>query len=262
MVMVEEPATDPRQLYFLSIDEIQSDPEQPRKYFDQEALQELKDSIQKLGILQPVLVRRDEDGKIVLVAGERRLRAARELGLSDVPAIFPGGNAAEISLVENLVRADLTPIEEAEAMRQLMDRYGYSQEEIGGVLGKAQSTVSEILSLNRLPEEIKEECRKNSRCPRRILVEIAKKTRKRAMVTLYEKYKEYGLTGEEVRKETRKKAEPAQTHQAVSKMIKSLMTKLTSLDIAALSEEEKANLRGAMLDLQNSIASNLSILIT
>ncbi|MGQ9662550.1 MAG: ParB/RepB/Spo0J family partition protein, partial [Kiritimatiellia bacterium] len=131
---------------------------QPRRIFDPEALAELTESIRQKGVLQPLLVRAKPDG-YELIAGERRLRAAREAGLHEVPVIVMdvADNAAlELALVENLQREDLNPVEEAEGYRTLMERFELTQEQIAERVGKARSSVANALRLLDLPEEVKQ----------------------------------------------------------------------------------------------------------
>ncbi len=126
---------------------------QPRTHFDEAELSGLAESIRRNGILQPISVRRREDGCYELIAGERRLRAARIAGLSEVPCILikaDNRKAAILGLVENVQRADLDPFEEAEAIRRLMNEWGVTQLEVAERLGKAQSTVANKLRLLRL----------------------------------------------------------------------------------------------------------------
>ena len=106
-------------IYLLDISEILDNPYQPRQYFDPAALDELTESIRLKGVIQPIVVREDEAGAIYLVAGERRLKASNNAGLTTIPAIFTDGNPLEISLIENLQRENLKPIEEAEAFRRI-----------------------------------------------------------------------------------------------------------------------------------------------
>jgi ParB family transcriptional regulator, chromosome partitioning protein len=120
------------QLYRVPLAELQPDPMQPWKYMDPVALEELTASIKQVGIIQPIVCRQDpKTGLIYVVAGERRCTAARLAGLNAVPAIFiDGDNYAEIALVENLLRQDLNPVEEAEALKRLMDEHRYQQDEL------------------------------------------------------------------------------------------------------------------------------------
>jgi ParB family chromosome partitioning protein len=175
------PAFEKGKLYDLPIIDIRPDPDQPRKHMDPQSLAELADSVKRLGILQPVLFRQGEQGYVILVAGERRFEAAKMAGLFVVPGIFVEGSAAEIALVENLRRQDLTAVEEAEALGRLVDSMQYTQEQAAGVIGKSRQMVSEILALNKLPGEIRDDCRNNHKCPRQILVEISWKTQERSI---------------------------------------------------------------------------------
>ena len=138
------------------VDEIRANPEQPRRRFDQTALEEMASSIEEVGVLQPVVVRPGDDG-YVLVAGERRWRAARMAGLTTIPAVVRGESedpSLVEALVENVQREDLTPLEEAHAYRQLMEEYGMTQEEVAGRVGKARPSVANTLRLLQLPTEI------------------------------------------------------------------------------------------------------------
>lgn len=141
----------------LAIESIRRDGAQPRKVFDEAALRELADSIVAQGIIQPVLVRKDGQG-YVLIAGERRWRAAQLAGLKEIPAIVrevSEAQAFELALVENLQRADLNPIEEAEGYRRLVEEFKLTQEQVAEKVGKERSSVANALRLLGLPEEVK-----------------------------------------------------------------------------------------------------------
>jgi len=191
-------------LYDLNIADVKPDPEQPRKYFDEQALADLKASIEKHGVLQPVLVRQGADGALLLVSGERRFQASKLAGCLTIPAVFTTGEPAELSIVENLLRENLTAIEEAEAIEKLRALHDSALSDLSTVLGKSASTLSEILSLNKLPAEVKDDCRNDPRAGRSILVLIAKQKTPEKMTALYNKYKESGLTVGEIRKKTSK----------------------------------------------------------
>ena len=143
----------PNQLHAVPLAELQPDPTQPRKYLDPLAFEELTASVGQVGIIEPIVCRQDpQAGLAYVVAGERRCAAARKAGLASVPAVFiDGDNYAEIALVENLLRQDLNPIEEAEALKRLMDDHPYMQEDLACIIGKSPATISEALSLNKLP---------------------------------------------------------------------------------------------------------------
>ena len=178
-------------LYQISIIDFKLDPDQPRKVIDLDALAELAASIKKYGILQPLLFRvADDNPYLLIVSGERRYLAAKQVGTLILPAIYVEGNYAEISLVENLQRQDLTNIEEAEAIQRLMKDQNYSQEQLANILAKSRSSVGDSLSLMRLPLEIRDDCRGDRKIPKTRLLEISRKTQQRAMNTAYAKLKE------------------------------------------------------------------------
>ena len=131
--------------------------DQPRKYFDKEALEELASSITENGLLQPILVREYGEGRYQIIAGERRFRASKLAGLTEIPAIVlekDDRKAAEIALIENIQREDLNPIEEALGYKALADEYGLTQEELSSKVGKSRSAVANILRLLDLPDNV------------------------------------------------------------------------------------------------------------
>ncbi len=137
--------------------DIEPNREQPRKQFDEDALSELADSISKHGVLQPLLVRPLTDGSYQLVAGERRWRASRMAGLTEVPVIvrdLTDSQVAELALVENLQRENLNPLEEANGYKELGEKFGYTQEQIAEVVGKSRSAVANSLRLLALPKSV------------------------------------------------------------------------------------------------------------
>lgn len=141
----------------IPVGEISPNPNQPRVHFDEASLAELSDSIRELGVLQPVLVRPSEKGGYVLVAGERRWRAARRAGLATVPAIVRVSDdlgSVEQALVENLHREDLTPLEEAAAYQQLIEDFELTHEQVAVRVGKTRTTITNVLRLLSLPPVI------------------------------------------------------------------------------------------------------------
>lgn len=143
----------------VSISDIIANPQQPRRHFDHGALEDLVTSIQEHGIIEPLIVTELSDGSYELIAGERRLRAARVAGLDDVPCVVRTASEQdklELSLIENVQRHDLNPIEEALAYKRLLDEFGMTQDEIGQKVGKSRPQVANTLRLIQLPEEIQQ----------------------------------------------------------------------------------------------------------
>jgi ParB family chromosome partitioning protein len=141
----------------VEIDKIRANPFQPRTKFEHEALEELVASVREHGIISPLIVRRAADGQgYELIAGERRLRAARETGLTTVPIIVRDADdrdSLELALIENLQRQDLNPIEESHGYQQLMEKFGLTQEQVAQQVGKNRATVANALRLLGLPEQ-------------------------------------------------------------------------------------------------------------
>lgn len=143
----------------LPINEIIPNRDQPRKTFDEAALEELAQSIKQHGVLQPLLVRPIPSGGYQLVAGERRWRACRMAGLNKVPVVIKeltDTETMEIAIIENLQREDLNPIEEAEGLQALIDKCGYTQEEVAASVGKSRPAIANSLRLLRLPQEVRD----------------------------------------------------------------------------------------------------------
>lgn len=167
-------SSDFPRLVEVELERIERNPDQPRRHFDPEEMAGLAESIERYGLKQPILVQEAGDGRFRLVAGERRYRAHEMLGRPTIFAIVTSGDADELALVENVQRVDLDAIELSEALARLLDRHGYTQEELGRIIGKSQSQVSHTLRLNALPERIKREYATSHRgVSRSVLVEIA-----------------------------------------------------------------------------------------
>lgn len=155
--LAEESVHNEEKICKLKISLVDPKRDQPRKHFDKEALEQLAASISENGLLQPILVREYGDGRYQIIAGERRFRACKLAGLTEIPAIVlerDDKNAAQIALIENIQREDLNPLEEALAYRALAEEYGMTQEELSQKVGKSRSAIANAVRLLDLPEEI------------------------------------------------------------------------------------------------------------
>jgi ParB family transcriptional regulator, chromosome partitioning protein len=154
-------AEEQEKFFDCNVNKIVPNKYQPRTNFDSNDLQELADSISEKGVIQPLIVTSGSDGNFELVAGERRLRASKLAGLSHVPVILleveNEDSLLELALIENVQRTDLNPIEEAEAYKKLIEKFGYTQEETAKRVGKQRSTVTNMLRLLKLPDFIRED---------------------------------------------------------------------------------------------------------
>ncbi len=235
----------------MPIAEFQPDPNQPRKYFDETALCELSESIKQYGVLQPIIYYVNESGQKIIVAGERRYQAAKRAQLSEIPAIVIDGTEADkVALIENILRQDLTPLEEAEALQRLKEKYKYSNEKLSQVFTKSPSIISEALSINKLPDAIKERYKENPQLAKRELIKIARMRSEEGQINAYNKLTNY-------KPET---AEPKDTDQEGKEnykltlsFIKSLTGKLSKSNIVISSDEEKENLKTQISQLSTAI---------
>lgn len=180
---------------------IAPNPDQPRKFFDPQALHDLTESVRERGVLQPIIVRRNlGEDSFTLIAGERRWRASKAAGLTKVPALIrQKEDPAEIALIENLQREDLNAIEEAESLQRLKDRRGLTDNQLARIVGKSRATITESLSLNRLPESVKAECRRADIYSKRQLLQVLREPNTSAQLALWDALRGGRLTGDQVR---------------------------------------------------------------
>lgn len=189
----------------VEINKIKPNPHQPRKHFDEITLSELASSIKEHGILQPLIVSKVGDS-FELIAGERRLKAAKKIGLKTVPAIVRTPSEQqklELSMIENIQRHNLSPIEEAVAYQKMNDNFGMTHEQIGKKLGKSRATVTNMIRLLELPTEIQAglEKEKVSVGHAKVLLEIDDKNKQ---INLYNKIVRQGLTVRDLENEIKK----------------------------------------------------------
>ncbi len=187
----------------VAIEYIEPNPHQPRQQMGD--LSELTTSIREKGILQPLIVRRLGD-KFQIISGERRYQAALQAGLTELPCVerdIDDRETVEVALVENIQRKDLTPFEEAEALGHLVSNYEYTHEALAGRLGKSRTSVTEMLSLNTMPDEIKNLCRLADISSKSLLLQILRQDSPEKMMELVEQISREGLNREQVRKVAR-----------------------------------------------------------
>ena len=183
----------------VDIDKLEPNPHQPRRQFGD--LSDLVASIKEKGVLEPILVRAHGE-RFQIIAGERRYQASVIAGLSQVPCVeidVDNRGSLEISLIENLQRKDLTPFEEAAALQRLCDQFGYTHEQVARKLGKSRTSITETLSLNKMPEPIQDICRQADITSRSTLLEVVRQDSIEDMFALIEKIGAKGLTRDEIR---------------------------------------------------------------
>lgn len=186
----------------IAIERLEPNPNQPRVEIGD--LTELVASIKEKGILEPLLVRPSEvGGRFMIISGERRYRAAREAGLRELPCIemeVDDRAVAEIALIENLQRKDLTPFEEAEGLQMLVERFGYTHEEVARKIGKSRSSVTEALAIGSLPEAVREQCRRADIHSKSLLLQIVRQQTEEQMLAFVKRVIEQGMTRDEARR--------------------------------------------------------------
>lgn len=185
----------------LPIDKLDANPDQPRREIGD--LTELTASIKEKGVLEPLLVKPTRNGRWIIIAGERRWRGGQAAGLKELPCIemdVDDAEVAEIALIENMQRKDLTPWEEADGLRALCERFGYTHEEVARKVGKSRSTVTEALSIAAIPEDVREICRNSEINSKSLLLQIVRQPDDESMRSMAEQIGAEGLTRDGARK--------------------------------------------------------------
>jgi ParB family chromosome partitioning protein len=202
----------------IAIHLIEANPDQPRSSLGD--LEELTKSIAARGVLEPILVRPRDDGRYTIISGERRFRAALEAGLAEIPCIemeVTDSELLEVALVENLQRKDLTPFEEADGYRALRERFDYTHEQIAEAVGKSRVTVTEALAIGRLPEAVKEECRRADISSKSFLLELGRLRSEEMMLAAVRDWSEGGqITRDSLRDAKRDDGDPLKKGRGVS----------------------------------------------
>ncbi|MFP4081527.1 MAG: ParB/RepB/Spo0J family partition protein [Candidatus Aminicenantes bacterium] len=183
----------------IPVNKIDPNPRQARTELGN--LNELMSSIKSKGVLEPILVK-PKEGRYEIIAGERRYIASKKIGLKEVPCIemnVDDNEAMELTLIENLQRKDLDVFEEADGIRSLAENYGYNHEKISKKIGKARSTVTEIINISKIPDEIRKYCLENNISSRSVLIEIAKQKNKQDMYRLISEITKRDLRREDTR---------------------------------------------------------------
>ena len=188
----------------IPINKIDPNPRQARSELGN--MKELMASIKSKGIIEPILVK-PKEGRYEIIAGERRYIASKRIGLKELPCIemdVEDNEAMELTLIENLQRKDLAVFEEADGLKSLAENYGYSHNKISEKIGKARSTITEIIKVSKIPKEIRDYCRENNILSRSILIEIAKQNNKESMHKLISEIIERDLSREDTRELSKK----------------------------------------------------------
>jgi len=189
----------------IPLDKVRPNPDQPRKALGD--LRELTESIREKGVLEPLLVRAHPREDVYdIISGERRYHAARAAGLREVPCIEKRADDAEtleIALIENLQRKDLTPFEEADGLVRLGEQFDYTHEDIARKIGRARSSVTEMLSLRNIPPPVRKYCVEKGILSKSLLLQIARQPNDKKMIEMAKRIVQSGLTRDEVRKERR-----------------------------------------------------------
>jgi ParB family transcriptional regulator, chromosome partitioning protein len=224
---------------------LRPNPDQPRTDFDPVSLQELAESIKQHGIIQPIAVTKDlhypdDPTKFLIVAGERRYRAFQLLGRVTIPAVITSGDPAEIALIENIQRENLHPLDEARGLANLMQKHGYTQEEVSRVVAKSRPTVNELLRLTTLPLTIQQECRTFD-IPKSTLVAIARAGTEKKQIAFWGRIKQTGMTVREARATKKSTSRPRVRRRPIDKALDAGREFIQSLKRAAGEEASLAN---------------------
>lgn len=243
----------------LPLTAVRPNPLQPRRHFDPDTLAELAASIAQHGILQPVIVKHDGQGYLIM-AGERRYRAAQLAGLSIIPALVRDDDPLEVAIIENLQREDLSPLEEAEGLGSLIDQYGYTHEALAELIGKSRPYVSNTLALRRLPDGIKREYYASPDVSREILISVARAPSPEKADVLWRLARLRKLSVQRFRSEQAGEVPGRSEVAEVAHTLRRLGRKLRALDPVGLDPAERQRLERLLRRAQARIMRTLATL--
>ncbi len=224
----------------IPIEQLRPNPQQPRRFIDLQGLDELTESVRQRGVLQPIIVKCEGDGYLIM-AGERRYRAAKAAGLTVIPAIVRDDDPNEIALIENLQREDLTALEEAEGLGAMVARYGYTHQALAQLLHKSRPYVSNMLVLTRLPAEVKAELHRFPMISREILMTIARQQSEAAMLKLWRRVKLANVSVHKFRESQRSESGATRSREIMA-AARRVNRKLRNFEPQELDEEDRMKL--------------------
>ena len=241
-------------IYDIDLDQLVRDIDQPRKHFDEAELESLKLSIKDKGLLYPIIFRVDDTGSNVIVSGERRFKAFKALGKACIPAMLVNDDTKwdEIAVIDNIQRSSLNVVEESEALNHLVEKYGHTQELIGNLIGKAQNTVSDILALKGLSEDVRILARERKDLSRAALLKIAKIKRPTSQRKAYDAL----VASISAPKKEIKRPRLTITKRAITTTDNSLRC-LKEIDLDTLGDDRDivvSKLQDLLLEIQNKLA--------
>lgn len=246
-------------LAVVAVAAVRPNPQQPRQHFDAAALGELAASIKARGLLQPIVVKREGNGYL-LMAGERRWRAAQLAGLETIPALVRDDDPLEVAMIENLQREDLTPLEEAEGLGQLIDQFGYTHDAVADLLGKSRPYVSNTLAMRRLPDDIKAQYHADPHVSREILIDIARAESPERQAMLWRLAQLRKLSVRTFRAEAEGASPSTDSIRELTRLVRRLGRKLRTIDLATVAGDDRRHLQRLLVHTRTRLDAALKAL--
>jgi len=241
-------------LYPLAIADLQPDPSQVRSYMDPNSLNELAASIGKLGVLVPIQFCQNDQAAMVIVSGHRRVKAAGKMGLTVINGTFTDGDTRLQGFVDNLQREGLTPVDEAEQMSLLMKEYVFNQYQLADALGKDKTTVSKTMTLNKLPEDIRNAARTNPNITKNVLLDVAQMKTEASMRRKFQSYMDQAAKAGQTSVQKPK----VSTQRALITKTDNLTGALDGLPWQEWSEDDRNDLANALAGIRNKAGEILA----